>query len=90
MSSDVRVAPDGIRTDNLNVVVPSIGSLTGSGTISPKQELDYKMVAKLSNRGQPAGRHREAGFRGQQSGGIPLQDHRARRRIRLSFRIWPE
>jgi AsmA protein len=46
-SSDFRVAPEGIRSDNLNVVVPSIGSMTGNGTISADHKLDFKMIAHL-------------------------------------------
>jgi AsmA protein len=45
LSSDFRVAPEGIRSDNLNVVVPSIGSMTGNGTISADHKLDFKMIA---------------------------------------------
>jgi AsmA protein len=73
LSSDVRVAPDGIRTDNLNLVVPSIGSMTGSGTVSPKQELDYKMVAKLSNASTPLGGLAKLASAGSASGGIPFK-----------------
>lgn len=47
-SSNVHVAPTGIQTENVNLVVPSIGTLTGSGTISPQNTLDYKMTAALS------------------------------------------
>ena len=55
-SSDVRVAPEGIRTDNLNLVVPAIGSITGSGTVASNQALDYKMSARLSSSGSPMGK----------------------------------
>ncbi|MGA9355927.1 MAG: AsmA family protein [Terriglobales bacterium] len=48
LSSDVRYAPDGIRLDQINVVVPSIGTVTGAGTVSPNKDLDFKMVANLS------------------------------------------
>jgi len=72
MSSDVRVAPEGIRTDNVNLVVPSIGSLTGSGTISPKQELDYKMMARLANGASPLGGIAKVAAAGS-GGGIPLR-----------------
>ena len=48
LSSDVRYAPDGIRLDKLDVVVPSIGTVTGAGTVSPSNELDFKLVANLS------------------------------------------
>jgi len=47
-SSNVHVAPSGIQTENVNLVVPSIGTLTGNGTISPQNALDYKMTASLS------------------------------------------
>ena len=48
LSSDVRYAPDGIRLDKIDVVVPSIGTVTGDGTVSPSNELDFKLVANLS------------------------------------------
>jgi hypothetical protein len=73
MSSNVRVAPEGIRTDNVNVVVPSIGSLTGSGTISARQELDYKMVARLANGASPLGGIAKMAAAGSGQGGIPLR-----------------
>ena len=47
-SSNVQVAPSGIQTQNVNLVIPAIGTLTGSGTISPQNALDYKMIASLS------------------------------------------
>jgi AsmA protein len=47
-SSDVHVSPGGIQTQNINLVVPTIGTVTGSGTISPQNVLDYKMSASLS------------------------------------------
>jgi AsmA protein len=47
-SSGVRVAPEGIRADNLLIDVPSIGSLTGSGTINSSNIMDFQMVMKLS------------------------------------------
>ncbi len=51
LSSNVRYAPDGTRLDQLNVVIPSIGSVTGSGTISPSNALDFKVIANLSGIG---------------------------------------
>ena len=47
-SSNVHVAPSGIQTENVNLVIPAIGTLTGSGTVSPQNALDYKMTASLS------------------------------------------
>lgn len=48
LSSDVRYSPSGIQTQNINLLVPSIGTITGSGTVSPQNALDYKMVAAMS------------------------------------------
>jgi AsmA protein len=42
-SADVHVAPDGTRADNINLIVPSLGSLTGAGTVSASNALDFKM-----------------------------------------------
>jgi len=53
-STDVRVAPEGIRNDNVNVVVPSIGAMTGSGTISADHKLDFKMIAHLGRQSSSA------------------------------------
>ena len=48
LSSNVRVAPEGIRADDLKIVVPSIGSMTGNGTVSSSNALNFHMVATLS------------------------------------------
>ena len=66
-SSDVHVSPSGIQTQNINLVVPSIGTVTGSGTISPQNALDYKMTASLSG-GLASGLSAVAGAKG----GIPF------------------
>jgi AsmA protein len=44
-SSNVRVAPEGTRAENINLVVPSLLTATGAGTISPSNALDFKMKA---------------------------------------------
>jgi AsmA protein len=54
-SSDVRVAPEGTKADNINLNVPSIGVLTGAGTLSPANALDFKMSASLSGLTQKVG-----------------------------------
>jgi AsmA protein len=46
-SSDVRVAPEGTQANNVNLTVPSIGVLTGNGTVSPSNELAFKMMADV-------------------------------------------
>ena len=52
-SSDVRVAPEGTQANNINLTVPSIGVLTGGGTVSPANELAFKMQADVSGMGIP-------------------------------------
>lgn len=67
LSSEVRNAPDGTRLDKMNVVIPSLGTVTGAGTISPSNALDFKMVANLAGVG--AGLTKVVGSG---SGGIPV------------------
>ena len=50
-SSNVRVAPDGTRADNINLTVPSIGVVTGAGTVSPSDELAFKLNANIGGMG---------------------------------------
>ena len=47
-NSNVHYSPSGIQTENVNLVVPAIGTITGNGTVSPQNALDYKMTASLS------------------------------------------
>ena len=48
LSTDARVAPEGVRTQNINLTIPALGTVTGNGNISPGGALDYKMNASLS------------------------------------------
>ena len=50
-SSNVRVAPDGTRADNINLTVPAIGVVTGAGVISPANELAFKLNANVGGMG---------------------------------------
>src|SRR5581483_3598260 len=52
LSSNLRIGPDGIRADNLKLIVPAIGTMTGRGTIAANNALDFHMVATLTNPGQ--------------------------------------
>jgi AsmA protein len=47
-SSDVHYSPNGIQTQNVNLVIPAIGTITGNGSVSPQNALDYKMTAALN------------------------------------------
>jgi AsmA protein len=70
LSTDARVAPDGVRTENINLTIPALGALTGSGTISPGGALNYKMNANLSG-GAVTGLTQLAGLGGK-GGSIPF------------------
>jgi AsmA protein len=48
LSANVRVDPGGTHAQNLNLVVPTIGAMTGDGNISSTGQLDCKMLAKLT------------------------------------------
>lgn len=69
-SSDVHVAPEGTRADNINLTVPAFGVLTGAGTVSPSNALNFKMAANLSG-GAVTGVTQMAGL-GSKGGTIPF------------------
>ena len=68
LSANVRYAPDGTRLDKIDLVIPSLGTVTGAGTISPSNALDFKLLANLSG-GMGGGLTKTAGMG---SGGIPI------------------
>ncbi len=70
LSTDARVAPEGVRTQNINLTIPALGTVTGNGTISPAGALDYKMNASLSG-GAVTGLTQLAGIGGK-GGSIPF------------------
>jgi hypothetical protein len=49
LSCDLSVAPEGIRAENINLIVPALATLTGNGTIAPNHTLDFKMLAHLNS-----------------------------------------
>ena len=69
-SSDVHVAPDGTRAENINLTIPAFGVLTGAGTVSPSNALNFKMLANLSG-GAVTGVTQMAGL-GSKGGAIPF------------------
>lgn len=71
LSSDVRVTNEGTRLDKISLVVPALGTVTGAGTISPSNALDFKMIANLSG-GAVTGLTQIAGLGSKGTGGIPV------------------
>jgi AsmA protein len=70
LSTDAHVGPDGVRTQNINLVIPALGTVTGNGTINPGGALNYKMTASLSG-GVVTGLTQLAGMGGK-GGSIPF------------------
>jgi AsmA protein len=55
LSSDFQNSPKGTQATNMNLTVPAIGELTGEGTVSPANELAFKMKADVAGMGVPFG-----------------------------------
>lgn len=51
LAANVRAAPEGVSVANLKLVVPTIGELTGGGTVSPSHALDFQMRTTLHTSG---------------------------------------
>jgi AsmA protein len=48
LTTNVHMAPNGLRAENFIAVVPSVGNLTGAGTLDARNNLDFKMAATLT------------------------------------------
>ena len=70
VSLTARVAPEGTKADSINLTVPSIGVITGAGTVSPEGALDFKMLANL--KGGMVGELTKVAAMGGGKGGIPF------------------
>ncbi len=53
LSSNVRMSPEGTQANSINLDVPSIGVITGDGTVSPSDQLAFNMTANLGGVGIP-------------------------------------
>jgi AsmA protein len=72
LNSKLRVAPEGIRADDLQMIVPNVGTLLGAGTIGANNALNFKMRAKLANGGGLLGVGSAISTLGQSKGEIPF------------------
>jgi AsmA protein len=48
-TTNLHMATTGLRADNLDAVVPALGSMVGNGTVDAKNNLDFKLVATVNN-----------------------------------------
>ena len=51
LSANVRVSPEGASAQDMKLLVPAIGEMTGAGTVSPGNDLDFKMSATMHTSG---------------------------------------
>ena len=51
LGGNVRVAPDLTIVQDMKLILPMIGELTGAGTVSPSNDLDFKMSATVHTSG---------------------------------------
>jgi AsmA protein len=49
LTTDLQMAPSGLKADNFLAVLPSLGELKGGGTVDSKNNLDFKMAATLTH-----------------------------------------
>jgi AsmA protein len=49
LTTNLRMAPDGLKADDLVALLPSVGNLNGAGTVDSKNNLDFKMAATLTS-----------------------------------------
>ena len=49
LTTNLRMAPDGLKAENFVAVLPSVGNLSGAGTVDSKNNLDFKMAAMLTS-----------------------------------------
>jgi len=58
-TTDVHMAPTGLEAKNMNLVVPSLGTVVGGGTLDSKNQLNFNLVASVT-----------AGVAGAMGGGV--------------------
>jgi len=51
LASGIHIGPEGMTADNIQLIVPAIGTLSGSGTVNPANALDFKMRATVHTSG---------------------------------------
>ena len=72
MNTRLRIAPEGIRADSLTIIVPEFGTVTGAGTMSPANALNFRMAAKLNNNANLVGSLQRIAGLGQVNKPIPF------------------
>lgn len=74
LSTNIRVADGNVRTDNLVIDVPALGTASGAGTVAASGALNYNVILKLTGlvgNGKPGSAPGVGGIAGQLMGLIP-------------------
>jgi len=48
LTTNIHMAPSGLKAEDFNAVLPSLGTLIGGGTLDSKNNLDFKMAATIT------------------------------------------
>jgi AsmA protein len=48
LTTNIHMAPSGLKAEDINAVLPSLGTLVGGGTLDSKNNLDFKMAATIT------------------------------------------
>jgi len=85
MTTNVHMAPTGLRADNFDLEVPALGTVVGGGTLDAKNNMDFKLVATVNSSVLSATGGSAGGAAGKLLGGgascknggikVPLQIH---------------
>jgi hypothetical protein len=54
LSASLQVSPEGANVQDIKLILPAMGELTGAGHVSPAQALDFKMTASVQTSGLAA------------------------------------
>jgi AsmA protein len=54
LSANLHVAPEGTNIQDIKLILPAMGALSGGGTVSPANTLDFKMTANVETSGMAA------------------------------------
>jgi AsmA protein len=49
LRANVKMNDAGVRVDNIDAVIPAMGELTGAGTVSPANQLDFNLTVQVTN-----------------------------------------
>jgi len=75
LATGVNMVPDGTHLNNINLIVPELGTVTGTGVISPSNALNFNLVANLSSAASGAAGSVEklVGASGKSVGSLPFK-----------------